>query len=356
MLKYFIIYQEFTNLKTRLKDVASASGVSLTTASLVLADKGRISEDIREKVKKTAHRLGYFKKEKRERRSKDGSRNLGILINIDYEWAFIWSFIRPIIDEIESTMKPLGLNTVLIPIKRSFPAKEIQRKIAEARVQAVIALHYGTEELVESLEKSGIPVIIVMNNNFQDKFYSVCVDDYQGAYEGTAYLIKLGHTHIAYVEAERPDLPMLLNDRFIGFRKAMEENRLKLSQDSIIRFDMQNMAELKKKLSLLFGSRDRPSAVFCLDDEIAYRVIVFLRELGMSVPEDVSIIAPGDVLDYDQHYYPQITTMRINTTYMGSIVCQMLMNRITHKPEDIHVLKVKQQLVKRSTCREISRT
>ena len=45
--------------------------------------------------------------------------------------------------------------------------------------------------------------------------------------------------------------------------------------------------------------------------------------------------------------------MRINTTYMGKIVSEMMQNRINHKPEDIHVLKVKQQLVRRGTCREL---
>lgn len=340
-------------MKVKLKDVAQMAGVSITTASLALADKGRISEDIREKVKTTALNLGYTRKERNEKPKEESSRNIAIFMNIDYEWSFIWGFIRPLIDEIEVTMKGQGFNSVLVPIKRSMSMEEIVEKVGGIRAQAIIALHYGTQELIENLEKSGIPVIIVMNNNFQDKFYSVCVDDYQGAYEGASYLIKLGHTRIAYAEAERPDLPMLLNDRFVGFRKAMEESRLKLSQDLIIRFTIQNMRELRDKLSACFLKDNKPTAIFCLDDDIALRVIYQLKEIGISVPEHVSVIAPGDVLDYEQQYYPQITTMRINTTYMGRIVCQMLMNRIKHKPEDIHVLKVKQQLVRRDSCREL---
>jgi DNA-binding LacI/PurR family transcriptional regulator len=338
-------------MKPRLKDVADAAGVSLATASLVLSGKGRISQEVQARVLKVAGELGYVRKQRP--RAARGLGNLGILHSIDYEWGFIWVFLRPLVEEIEQSMRALGISTVLIPIRKSDPTDKIIEKIRRADVQAVVALHYGNAELFTSLEGSDIPVVVVMNGNFQDSFYSVCVDDYQGAYEGTLHLIKLGHRKIAYVEAERPDLPMLLNDRFVGYRKAMEEFALDMPEDTVIRFELSDREELERKLAAAFKRADRPTAVFCLDDEIALRVYFALDGLGLSVPADVSLIAPGDVLDYQQHYYPPITTMRINTTYMGKIVSEMMQNRINHKPEDIHVLKVKQQLVRRGTCREL---
>jgi len=338
-------------MKPKLKDVAKAAGVSLTTASLVLSGKGRISPEVQQNVLKAVEDLGYVRKN----RSIDagGTKNVGIFQSIDYEWGFIWVFIRPLIDQIEKNMRALKINTVLLPIKKTDTKQEIIEKIKKADVQAVVSIHYGNADLFTFLEESDIPVIVVMNGNFQDTFYSVCVDDYQGAYEGTLHLIKLGHRKIAYVEAERPDLPMLLNDRFIGYRKAMEEYGLQMPEESIIRFELSDKVELAGKIAGAFDKPDRPTAIFCLDDEIALRVYFVLEELGFTIPKDVSLIAPGDVLDYEQHYYPQITTMKINTTYMGEIVALMMQNRINHNPEDIHVLKVKQQLVRRGTCREL---
>ena len=305
---------------------------------------------MRQNVLKAVDELGYVRRNRSIEAS--GTKNIGILQSIDYEWGFIWVFIRPLIDEIEKSMRALGINTVLLPIKKTDTKQEIIEKIQKADVQAIVSIHYGNADLFTALEESEIPVVIVMNGNFQDTFYSVCVDDYQGAYEGTLHLIKLGHRNIAYVEAERPDLPMLLNDRFIGYRKAMEEYGLDMPDESIIRFELSDKEELTRKIAGAFDKPDRPTAIFCLDDEIALRVYFILEELGFTIPEDVSIIAPGDVLDYEQHYYPQITTMKINTTYMGEIVTLMMQNRINHNPEDLHVLKVKQQLVRRGTCRE----
>jgi DNA-binding LacI/PurR family transcriptional regulator len=338
-------------MKPKLKDVAEAAGVSPTTASLVLSGKGRISPEVRQKVLAAVEELGYVRKNRGI--DSGATHNIGIFQSIDYEWGFIWVFIRPLIEEIEKNMRPLGINTVLLPIKKTDTTQEIIEKIHKADVQAVVSIHYGNADLFTILEESDIPVVVVMNGNFQASFYSVCVDDYQGAYEGTLHLITLGHRNIAYVEAERPDLPMLLNDRFIGYRKAMEEYRLEMPEESIIRFELSDTKELESKLRAAFKKPNRPTAIFCLDDEIALRVYFLLERLGFAIPKDVSLIAPGDVLDYEQHYYPQITTMKINTTYMGEIVALMMQNRINHNPEDIHVLKVKQQLVRRGSCREL---
>jgi len=339
-------------MKPRLKEIAEKADVSITTVSMVLAGKGRISKDVRQSVWDIAHGMGYQRKKTGSSNSAKKSSTIGIIISIDKEWAFIWGFLRPIIDEIEQNLRTEGKNTILIPIHHNAPTEEIFNTIIQSGVVSVISLHYGNEALLSSLEELDIPTILVMNNNFQDKFYSVLVDDIQCAFEGTMHLVGLGHKNIAYIECARPDLPFLLNDRFFGFRKAMEECAMKMPDDWILRFDLDNREDLKSKLTGLFSGQlsDRVTGIFCLDDDIALRVINILTEMNVRIPEDVSIIAPGDVLDYSQSFIPDITTMRINTAYMGKIIYQMLMNRMEHKPEDLHVLKVKHQLVRRGTC------
>lgn len=339
--------------KPKLKDVAEKAGVSISTASLALAGKGRISSEVREAVSKSAEELGYQRKQQPISALSVKTGRIGIFFSIDYEWAFIWHFIRPIIEEIETNLKKVEKSTILIPIKKSLSNEEILEKVIEARVEAVISLHFGNNEILQNLEDLDIPVIVVMNNNFQNKFYSVLVDDIQCAYEGTMHLIDLGHRELLYIECERPDLPVLLNERCFGFRKAVEEAKIHVPAENFVRFELNDFDELHKKLTLVVRKESRPTGIFCLDDDIALRVIVKLREFGLNTPEDYSIIAPGDVLDYNMKHVPPVTTMRINTTYMGRIVYQMLMNRIRHNPEDLHVLKVKHQLVKRGTCRPI---
>ncbi len=82
-------------------------------------------------------------------------------------------------------------------------------------------------------------------------------------------------------------------------------------------------------------------------------VIEALGRLGIAVPGDVSLVAPGDVVDYNLPFMPQISTMRIDTTLLGRIAANLMFDRMRNTDSDVHVLKVKEQLVRRASCREI---
>ena len=338
-------------MKAKLKDVAKMAGVSMTTASMVFSGSGRISEETRVKVLNTADFLGYVKKTMTQDSTK--TVNVGILYSIDPEWAFILFFLQPVIAEIEQELKKSDLNTVLIPINHDSPNKEIIEKLKSINCRAVISLHYGNKELLAYLESNKIPSIVVMNKNYQSNFFSVLVDNYQGAYEGTMFLLDLGHRNILYMDFLRENLPLLSSDRFTGFIKAMNEMKIDFPDKNKVFYDPSNHDKCRNDLEKLFDSRNRPTAIFCLDDDVAGRAMSTLNSMGLNVPGDISIIAPGDVLDYSMPYVPSITTMRIDTTYLGRITAQMLVNRLTHNPAEAHVLKVKQQLVRRGSCRKI---
>jgi LacI family transcriptional regulator len=340
--------------KTRLDEVARRAGVSLTTASLALSDQGRISVETRERVLEAARELGYRQKKKRIEAPEAGTRDIAVLIDMDPEWSVILVLIRPIIYEFERTIRQAGFNTVLVPISRADSTPVILEKIRCSGAVGVASINFASPELILLLESAGIPVVIVMNSTYQDRFYTVCVDDFEGAYEGASYLVKSGHLRLGYVDCVRPGLPVLPIDRFFGFKKAIEKYHLDFD-DSMRR--LLSLEDEDEALAAVEGLvRDHPdiTAIFALDDDVAVRVVEMLRRLGIGVPAGISVLSPGDMLDYSLCYVPQITTMRIDTTYMGRITAQMMLNRITHNPEEIHVLKVKQQLVRRGSVREIA--
>lgn len=335
-------------MKVTLRDVAHAAGVSMTAASMALSETGRLSEETRHKVQAAARTLGYKAKTPASVRMEEGP-TVGILMNIDADWAFVYHFIRPIIEEIKSTLAEQGFTTIIIPISRHDLAEELYAKIQKSNAIAVASLHYGSEILFERLENIGIPVVLIMNSNFQDQFYSVCADDYQGAYEGACALIRRGHRSIGYFDCIRQDLPQLLVDRFFGFHKAIEEYGLEFNDSLKARVELENMPALTRSIERMLKDNPGLTGIFTLDDDLALRIIVALSMIGKRVPTDLSLIAPGDVLDYSLPHIPHISTMRIDTAYMGRIAAQMVLNRIIHNPQEIHVLKVKEQLVQRGS-------
>jgi len=339
--------------KARLDDVARKAGVSITTASLALTDQGRISAETRERVLGAARELGYEQKKKRVEAPGESPSDIAVLVDMDPEWSMVLYLIRPIIFEFERTIRQAGFNTVMLPISRSDSTAELMDKIRRSGAIGVATIHFASPELIALLESAGIPVVVVMNSTYQDRFFTVCADDFQGAYEGSSYLAKCGHRNLGYVDCVRPDLPVLPIDRFFGFKKAVEEYHLDFDDSMRRQLSLEDEGLAQAAIESLVETHPELTAIFAIDDDLAVRVVEMLRRLGIAVPGRISILSPGDMLDYSACYVPQITTMQINTSYMGKIAGQMLQNRIAHNPEELHVLKVKQQLMRRGSVREL---
>lgn len=336
-----------------LKDIAEHAEVSLATVSLALAGKGRISPAVREKVQAAARDLGYRRKE--QAHATEPSRPIGIFFSVDSDWGLAWWLIRPIIEEMEAGLRASGHTVVMLPIGLDMDDATILAKAADSRCAGFFSLHFAREGLFARLEELGLPVVLVMNGSFQDRFPSILVDDFQGAYEGALHLIKLGHRDILYVDTDRPGLPVLSSDRFVGFRKALEENGIEPEQGRHVRFIMDDVGYLETIVRGAFSAARRPTAVFAMDDDVAIRVVTALRGMGLRVPEEVSVIAPGDVLKYGDPHITPITTMRINTQLMGRIAVDMMEDRLAEPSAEVHVIKIKQQLVQRGSTRPLFR-
>ncbi|MCP4401052.1 MAG: LacI family transcriptional regulator [bacterium] len=336
-----------------LKDVAEEAGVSLSTASLVLNGKGQISQDVRDRVLETAGKLEYVKPVYTPSNAVKPIRHIAILVYEDYEKAFVWNFFRRIIIQLEAIITKERYYPVIIPVSIDQNPHEVLEKVIFSKVGGLFSIDFGNQDLFQQLEERDVPVVVINNSDFQSRFFTVCTDNFQGAYEGAMHLLELGHRHLAYVEYHRSDGPSVVNDRFIGFKKALDESDLEFPEDYRVTVDLFDMDRLERRLRKIFENTDVPTAIFAHDDCLAARIIVALQHLQINVPKDVSIIAPGDTLDYNQPFIPRITTMRINNELMGKLAGEMLLDRLKKQAHDQHVLKVNQQLMKRGSCRAI---
>ena len=113
-------------------------------------------------------------------------KTVGLLLVIDYSVSYLFGFIRTIIENLERRVKEDGYDIVLIPISFQSSDTEIVQKVMDARVKAVASLHYANVNAFVKLEDRGIPIVVVMNNTHVHNYYSVCSDDFRGAYDGTS--------------------------------------------------------------------------------------------------------------------------------------------------------------------------
>ncbi len=338
-----------------LKDVASIAKVSTATASLVLSGKGRISQEVTTRVLKAAESLGYKKKLASMKQQKE-SRAIAFLHLIYF--PITWMFERGFIIQIEKSLLENNFYPVLINVSQHAKYHDIFKSIQQSRAKGVFAIHYGHTELFTALEKMGIPVVIINDSSYQDRFNSVLVDDFQGAYEGTLHLIHNGHKRIMYIqfdkiEFDNVNLPNCYSDRFVGFKKALDENGIVFQENYKIQIESKDFEKTVKTLKKVFSAPAPPTAFFVQDDHLASCVYAGLNEIGLKVPDDVSLVAPGDVLDYTLPFIPPMTTMRIDSTMMAKLACDLMLSHIKKSSKEIHVLKVKQHLIQRQSVKKI---
>jgi LacI family transcriptional regulator len=339
-------------VKPTLQEIARIAGVSLSTASLVLSRKGKISGEVQDKVRAAAKTLGYKRylpvfSEK--------TNKIAVLFHFDHNLAHTWNMLRQVTVELQAYLEKNSYLTMLIPITYDMQDDEIFNKVLASGAVAVFSMHFGREQLFIRFEEAAIPVVVIINSQFQSKFHTVCADNFQGSYEAASYLIKLGHRNIIYAEFDIYQLPSTLSDRFLGFFKAIQEYGIKFPDKNKIHLDIRDLKDIRRKFrDILTGSEtEKPTGIFFVDDYLAAHCSGILSDLGFSYPHNISIIAAGEVLDYNEPYIPPITTMQTNPQLLGKFSAEMVFNILESTQDTNNVLKIKQQLVDRGSCQEL---
>jgi DNA-binding LacI/PurR family transcriptional regulator len=334
-------------MKPTLQEIARIAGVSSSTVSLVLANKGTISEEVQSKVRVVASKLGYRK----EPPNQDGkTRKIAILFHFDHHLAHTWNMLRQVTLELQANLQKNNyMPLIIIPITYDMSDEEIFNRVMVAGAVAVFSMHFGRESLFSQLEAAAIPIVVIINSQFESKFHTVCADNFQGSCEAASHLLRLGHKNILYAEFNHYKLPATLSDRYLGFLKAMQEAGIDFPAKNRLHLDIDNVEDIKQQFEAAFV-KNRPTAIFFIDDYLAARCVHILNDMGLSFPRDVSIIAAGEVLDYQEPFVPRITTMRTSPEQLGKFSAEMGYSILTGTLETNYVLKIKQQLVDRGSC------
>ncbi|WP_299597295.1 LacI family DNA-binding transcriptional regulator [uncultured Microbulbifer sp.] len=136
-------------------------------------------------------------------------------------------------------------------------------------------------------------------------FPSVRVDNIAAAMDGTDYLIQLGHQRIGFIAGKRDSL--LTKDREKGYRKAMRQAKLAVSNDWIVEGE-QTIDGARRATRRLLDLEQRPTAIFCANDEMALGAMHEIKNAGLKVPRDISVIGFDDIR-YAEIADPPLTTI-----------------------------------------------
>ena len=222
------------------------------------------------------------------------------------------------------------------PTARRTVTARIEEHLADPRYVGAVAMHFRLHgEQVERVTRFGKPVVLIGGRS--DELPVVRLDDAELAREAVQHLLDLGHHNIAHLggSVTAPDDFTVRADRVRGYSEAMRDAGLEMqARVRACAFDIEEAT--RAALNLLSGE-GRPTAVFAVVDDVAFGVLAAARELGLSVPRDLSVIG---VDDHDGSAAAGLTTMRQVPAEVGRAAVARLLGRtdVDDQVIDVHMV------------------
>lgn len=322
-----------------IKDIAKEFGVAVSTVSRALHNSNEVSDELKKNIcdYAAAHHyqpnmLATSLRNCRVERTK----TIGVIIP-----KFVHYFFSCVLSGIETTASHQGYSIMVAQSDEAYEnEKKIMQRFNAARVCGVIvSLAKDTKQYDHFQELLNIKVPIVFYDRIctELKTSRVVVDDYAGAFEAVDYMIKTGCRRVAFLGSVMT--LEIAKNRCNGYKDALLKNHIKIDERLIMQCDKQGDAHLL--LPKLLLDKDRPDALFAINDDIAFEALQVCRELNLDVPKDVSICGFSNST-ITKVCNPQLTSVEQRGYDVGVEAAKILINNAENKDEDI---KIKNKII-----------
>jgi len=328
-----------------IKEIAQKANVSIATVSRALNNDPKVTEETRKRILAVSKGLNYEPNILARNFVKKKSNLLGLILP-DITDEFFTEIIQGV-DEI--TFKHGYFTIVVSSHKNRTLADSITTFSKNGLVGGIIILLSSmTKELKTQLKHIKIPFVLISGAVFKMGFDSVVIDNYQGAFNSTEYLInKKGFTRIAHITGPKDNDDANLRKK--GFLDACNKNGVKVHKSHILEGDFSQEAGYKNFIRL-FELSKKPQAIFAANDMMALGCFDAAKFLNLKIPEDVAVIGFDDIF-VAQYLNPGLTTVRVQIEEVGRQAANLLINKLNREIKKIHqTIKVSANLIERGSC------
>ncbi|WP_026492756.1 MULTISPECIES: LacI family DNA-binding transcriptional regulator [unclassified Butyrivibrio] len=289
-----------------IKTIAQRAGVSTATVSNVMnGNFGKVSAETRKRIEDIIKETGYKPNVMARSLVKKESRLIGVVV--PYMGRDDTFFDNPynanIIASLEQVIRSRDYYMLLRCVG---DPNEIVTILSSWNVDGAIFLGIVKEEVHEIKESIDIPMVFLDTYAPEEKIVNVGIEDYRGGYLSAKYLIGKGHRKIALVTPEISD-EGVIRERYDGFFDACKESGVKFTTKDIFNSDTYYKNAMQVGQDIAFGGGGY-TAVACMSDLVAFGVVEGLKQCGMKVPNDVSVIG-FDNLNHCELVTPKLTSI-----------------------------------------------
>lgn len=333
--------------KMTIKDMARLAEVSITTVSKIINGKDHdISQGTIDRVNRIMKEHSYVPNKLAGSLVTKTTKTIGLVIP-DITNPFFPELVRGAEDKAnEAGYSIFFCNSDDKPEKEQHYIRNLMAKMVDGIILTAASTESGRSEVFKNM---GVPVVLVDRVIELDEVKaSIVVDNKRGAYEGTKYLIGLGHKKILHITGPREG--KISQEREAGYREALVEAGIEIGSDSVhygrFKIDWGYAA-----MAAITEQQLDYTAIFCGNDLIALGVMRYLKDNGKNIPADCSVLGFDDI-QMASHVDPPLTTVAQPKYQMGYQAVEIMikiLNGEEHPAENkTHVLDT--ELVIRNTC------
>jgi LacI family transcriptional regulator len=351
--------------RARSKDVAKHAGVSIATVSHVVNGTRFVSDETRQKVLDAIEALNYRPNAVARGLATNSTRKIGLVIS-EISNPFFTVAARGVEDEFLRH----GYNIVLCDTDED-PERENNclHLLATQQIDGLIISPTGVRSTsLLAMAESGMPIVQIDRGSPDLAVPLIGVNNEEGAYQATRYLIGLGHQRIACLI--NLDVISTQRERLKGWERALREADLPVSEDLIVRADPhfygirsdtagslplvspgtqpQRVPSAYELLQDILKSPGRPSALFVASNQLTLGTLYAFRTCGLRCPEDISLISFDDH-DWAPLFSPPLTVVCQPAYRLGQAAAQLLMQMINGESVEVPP-PMPVELIVRASC------
>lgn len=331
-----------------LKDVAALAGVSPSTASRVCKNNPSISHETKEKVRRAMEQLGY-EPAAQSTGQDTANHTIGIILPPSPKESFENAFHLELIRGISQFCNQHGYINTIITGQDDHEILLALTNVIKCGVMDGFIVTYSKQDdpIIDYLYSEGLLYVVIGKAYcFANQTIYVDNDNILAGKEATEYFISKGHTNIAYLGDDSS--LMFSADRKAGYQLALLNHGIAVDPDNIMElpfFLEENSSAVQKLLS----RKNHPTAILVSDDILAVALEHTCIEMGILIPQDLSIISFNNSL-FARITSPQLTSIDTNSIQLGIEAASQVINHIENPNLLATKIIVPHKLIERQSC------
>lgn len=310
-----------------IKDISKRSGYSVSTVSKVLNNYPDIPEPTKEIILNLIDEMKYVPNSTARSLKTAKSYTIGVIFEEITNQGLQHPLFSKILESFKSDVEKKGYDILFLAKSMGHQGGSYYEHSIRKQVDAVLVLcaDFNSDDMVE-LYHSELPLVVI---DYQvESAFTVTSNNAHGMKLGVDHLVALGHQKIAHIHGDL--------DTYIGgirkeaFEMYMDHHGLKVPASYLVNGPFYSKENGYQAMQQLLALNDRPTGIFCASDLLAIGAIEAIKDAGLSVPEDFSIVG-YDGIDLSQLITPRLTTIKQDSLSMGSMAADKMLSMIDSK-------------------------